>query len=630
MSTPAALLASLVDDGDTASGRRRLAPRLVLYILLFSGFVTLLATAWQLYFDYTRDLRDIDRRIDQIERSYVSSMALSLWTMDYEQLRIQLRGIQALPDIEYVEVESQGEVLIEIGEPVGSRRLSRSLGLYYGYRGSELELGTLRVVADLDGVYRRLWDKVLVIFASQAIKTFLVAGFIFLIFQLMVTRHLQQIARHVRALRIGRPTSPLVLGRTSHPETDPDELDDVVMGLNRMCEHLVASYRRLAESEERFDLAIRGSNDGLWDWSLDEDRVYFSPRCLEILGLSDGDLAIGADRGVEAWQSRMHPDDVQAFRSCMRRHLRGETAQMECQFRYLLRAGDGDGDAGDDGVQPVWAWVWGRGQALRGDDGRVFRMVGTYRDVTAQKRNEEALAAANTQLHEEQVRLAEARRLACIGELSASIAHEIRNPLSSIVNSLALLESGDLDVDEHRAMVDIVNRETQQLQRILNDFLGFARLRPAEVEAADIGVTLREVADSIRLAIPDDAAITLRLAIPEQRRPALFDAGLVRQVIWNLALNGVQAMHGGGVLELGVEDAGPRVRVSVRDCGRGIPAAMLDKVTRPFVTDREDGTGLGLAMVARILEQHGSALDIDSRPGEGTRMSFELPGAEIA
>jgi PAS domain S-box-containing protein len=621
MSTPAALLASLVDETATTPGRRRLAPRLVLYILLFSSFVTLLATASQLYFDYTRDLRDIDRRIDQIERSYVSSMALSLWTMDYEQLRIQLRGIQALPDIEYVQVESQGEVLIEVGEPVGSQRLSRSLGLHYRYRGSELQLGTLRVVADLEGVYRRLWDKVLVIFASQAVKTFLVAGFIFLIFQFMVTRHLQQIARHVRALRIGRPASPLALARAGNPEGDPDELDDVVMGLNRMCEHLVASYRRLAESEERFDLAIRGSNDGLWDWSLADDRVYFSPRCLEILGLGDADMAAVSARGVDAWQARMHPDDRSAFRACMRRHLRGESAQMECRFRYLV--GDGQGE---DDVR----WVWGRGQALRDGDGRVFRMVGTYRDVTAQKRNEEALAAATARLHEEQVRLAEARRLACIGELSASIAHEIRNPLSSIVNSLALLESDDLSPDEHRAMVDIVNRETRQLQRILNDFLGFARLRPAEILPADVGVTLREVADSIRVAIPDDADIALRVNLPDAQRPALCDAGLLRQVLWNLALNGVQAMPDGGVLTLGVTCDERRVRVTVSDTGRGIPAAMREKVTRPFVTDREDGTGLGLAMVARILEQHGSQLEIASRPGEGTRMSFALAGVDAA
>lgn len=614
MSTPASLIASLVDEDAVDRGRRRLAPRLVLYILLFSGFVTLLATAWQLYFDYTRDLRDIDRRIDQIERSYVSSMALSLWTMDYEQLRIQLRGIQALPDIEYVEVESEGEVLIEVGEPVGSRHLARSLGLYYRYRGSDLQLGTLRVVADLDGVYRRLWDKVLVIFASQAVKTFLVAGFIFLIFQFMVTRHLQQIARHVRALRIGRPTSPLVLGRSGNPESDPDELDDVVRGLNRMCDHLVASYRRLAESEERYDLAIRGSNDGLWDWSLADDRVYFSPRCLEILGLTEADVA---GRGVEAWQARMHPDDLADFRAGMRRHLRGETAQMECHFRFYHR---------DRSVH----WVWGRGQALRDDQGRVFRMVGTYRDVTAQKRNEQALAAANAKLHAEQVRLAEARHLACIGELSASIAHEIRNPLSSIVNSLSLLASDELDAGEHRAMVDIVNRETHQLQRILNDFLGFARLRPAEVEPADIVVTLREVADSIRLAIPDGADIGLRVSAPEGRCQALCDAGLVRQVLWNLALNGVQAMDDGGELELGVDSDERRVRVFVRDTGRGIPDAMRDKVTRPFVTDREEGTGLGLAMVARILEQHGSRLEIASRPGEGTCMAFDLPRGDAA
>jgi signal transduction histidine kinase len=310
----------------------------------------------------------------------------------------------------------------------------------------------------------------------------------------------------------------------------------------------------------------------------------------------------------------MHPEDLPGFRDCMGRHLRGETAQMECHFRFYHR---------DRSVH----WVWGRGQALRDARGRVFRMVGTYRDVTAQKRNEQALAAANAKLHDEQARLAEARHLACIGELSASIAHEIRNPLSSIVNSLSLLASDELDAGEHRAMVDIVNRETHQLQRILNDFLGFARLRPADMEPSDIVVTLREVADSIRLAIPDGADIDVRVSVPDAPRLALCDAGLMRQVLWNLALNGVQAMTEGGVLELGVDSDQRRVRVTVGDTGRGIPEAMRDKVTRPFVTDREEGTGLGLAMVARILEQHGSRLAIVSRPGEGTRVTFDLrPG----
>lgn len=610
MSTNEALLASFDLRNKDESVNHRLAPRVIFHILLFSSIVTLIATGLQLYLEYSRDVREIDVRLAQIEQSYLNSIALSLWIMDYEQLRIQLEGIQALPDMQYLEVESNGETLLTVGQKLPAFEHARSYRLTHQYRGDLLELGTLHVAANFENVYQRLVDRVLVIFASQAVKTFLVAGFIFIIIQMMITRHLQRISDHVRSMRLGRPMKPLLLARQRRADAIPDELDDVVHAISRLSEHLVASYKRLAESEERFDLAMRGANDGLWDWSLETNAAYYSPRCTEILGLTGEELS----DDPYGWQKHLPPDDRRRFRDELRNHLKGETPNFECVFRLH--------------VGPSTRWVWSRGQALRHADGHAYRMVGTHTDITVQKENEAALAAANCRLQEEQVKRAEAQRLACIGELSASIAHEIRNPLASIVNSLALLLIDELPIDQRHSLTEIVNSETRQLQRILNDFLDFSRLRAAERVHADIVATLTDAVNALALAIAEEPAIEIRFEPHAEHCFANFDVDQIRQVIWNLTLNAVHAMDGGGLLHVYTTCDAANVYVHVVDSGCGISSDMLDKVTRPFVSKREDGTGLGLAVVKRILEQHDSELLIVSELGKGTEIRFSLAMVE--
>ena len=403
---------------DTRHGRRDtshgLAPRLILYILLFSSVVTFFATALQLYFDYSRDLRAIDTRIAQIRDSYLKSMVLSLWSMDYEQLRSQLEGIQALPDMQYLEIEADGDTLLTVGNPGGHNLLRESYPLTHHYRNQDINLGTLHVAASLDGVYERLRDRVLVIFGSQAIKTFLVTSFIFLIFQYFVTRHLQRISQHLRSRRFGRTPldSPLLtLNRKPSPPGAPDELDDVVMAFNEMYTRLANSYRQLAESEDRLDLAMRGANDGLWDWNVDAGEAYYSPRWKHMLGYEDHEL----EDTMHTWFDRIHPEDFERTTDALQQHLDNHTRQFECIFRLLHKDGG-------------YRWVLSRGQAQWNRDGSPQRIVGTHVDITAQKEAEAALAEATRAYRQEQEQRLKAERLACVGELSASIAHEIRNP----------------------------------------------------------------------------------------------------------------------------------------------------------------------------------------------------------
>lgn len=235
-----------------------------------------------------------------------------------------------------------------------------------------------------------------------------------------------------------------------------------------------------------------------------------------------------------------------------------------------------------------------------------------------------SLQTTSNQVRQEHEKRTEAERLACVGELSASIAHEIRNPLSAIINSVKLLSRGDITGGDREQVVDIVNAESDRLQRTLNEFLTFARIPESKLGRNDL---CRLVHDTLALLSNDPTmspTVGLEARVPNAHCSGRFDADQIRQVLVNLVMNSVQAMPDGGTVTVEARPRGDRLTVRVIDTGTGIPDALLDKVTRPFVTGRSNGTGLGLSIVQRILMQHGTKLQIGRHGDKGTEVSFEL------
>jgi len=238
-----------------------------------------------------------------------------------------------------------------------------------------------------------------------------------------------------------------------------------------------------------------------------------------------------------------------------------------------------------------------------------------------------SLARTSRQVKLEHEKRTEAERLACVGELSASIAHEIRNPLSAIINSVQLMTRDNVPEADRRELAGIMTAESNRLQNILNDFLTFSRIPESKLAETDLCPLLR---DTVLLlsndpALPKGVNIQTRIHAEECR--ARIDADQMRQVFMNLILNAIQAMPEGGQLTVEVHPEGERLAVRIADTGRGIADDMLDKVTHPFITGRKDGTGLGLSIVQRILMQHGTKLTIVSHKDVGTEVGFELESA---
>jgi signal transduction histidine kinase len=223
-------------------------------------------------------------------------------------------------------------------------------------------------------------------------------------------------------------------------------------------------------------------------------------------------------------------------------------------------------------------------------------------------------------------RLREAERLATTGELAAGMAHEIRNPLAAIVNATALLtDEAGLTSDERAATLGAIRTEARRLNRILSDFLRFARPQVARRAPGDIGEVVEHVSGLIRDDRSRAARVDVRVAVDPAVPRFSFDRDQVTQVLWNVALNGVEAMNGRGRLSLEVARQNGDVALAISDTGPGIPRERLPSVFEPFYSGKPNGSGLGLTIAERIVAAHGGRIEIDSEPGRGTRVTLFFP-----
>ncbi|HXV62921.1 MAG TPA: response regulator [Vicinamibacteria bacterium] len=231
---------------------------------------------------------------------------------------------------------------------------------------------------------------------------------------------------------------------------------------------------------------------------------------------------------------------------------------------------------------------------------------------------------AYEELKRTQEKLIRSERLAAVGELAAQIAHEIRNPLAAISNSVGVLRR-DLELQgDDRRLLEVVHEEAQRLGRIVADFLKFARPRPLHRTP----LNLVEVLDDLLLLLSQQHALGLAQSqikiekdYQEELPPVSLDAAQTREALWNLLVNAVEAMPGGGTLRVvvaGSEKGDDFVEVTVSDTGKGIRPEDMERIFQPFHTTKADGTGLGLAIVQRVVEAHAGEVLVESTAGQGS------------
>ncbi len=243
----------------------------------------------------------------------------------------------------------------------------------------------------------------------------------------------------------------------------------------------------------------------------------------------------------------------------------------------------------------------------------------------------EDLSRSHAQLMRTQAELVERERLAVVGELSASIAHEVRNPLGVIFNSIGSLRRmvNRTTPPDVPMLLDIVSEESDRLNRIVGDLLDFARPMTPAVQPTSVQPLLDDAVASARAQLEDAQPVRVRVRVAPEVAQAPADARLLRQAVVNLVINSLQALGHTGQVEVQAERADragrPSLLVSVSDTGPGIPPANQQRIFHPFFTTKAKGTGLGLAVVKRIAEGHGGGVAAGDREGGGARLELWIP-----
>jgi PAS domain S-box-containing protein len=364
----------------------------------------------------------------------------------------------------------------------------------------------------------------------------------------------------------------------------------------------------LKESEQRFELAVRGTTAGIWDWNLRTDEVYHSPRHQEMLGYRPGEFVTTAAHFLE----QIHPADVERVKQAIEAHLSKERRPYQVEYRLRTKEGE-------------YRWFNTTGQAEFNEAGDALRMVGTTTDITERK-----------QLEEQFLRV---QRMESLGTLAGGIAHDLNNLLAPIMMGVGLLKSNDLNPKSKQVLANI-ERSALRGAELVKQVLSFARGVEGARVAVPIDQVVREIETIVRNTFPKN--IRLETQVDSRLGMVLGDPLQLNQVLLNLCVNARDAMPAGGTLTVKVSDAevdqpfaamsgdvapGRYVLVDVTDTGEGIDAGTMKRLFDPFFTTKTvgKGSGLGLSTTLGIVRSHGGFVHVQSEPGRGASFRVYLP-----
>lgn len=359
---------------------------------------------------------------------------------------------------------------------------------------------------------------------------------------------------------------------------------------------LLLQARQTELAEERFRMIA----DFTYDWEYWRDNqgglIYNSPGCKRITGWEADAYLTNPDLLFQI----VHPSD----QAEMRRHFSDELQTQEpysLDFRIVNASGNE-------------RWIGHACQPVYARDGSLMGRRVSNRDITERKQAEQAV------LH--------AERLAVMGRLLASLAHEINNPLQAMSTSIELVMDFPLGAEERAKYLQIVREETERLMNISQGILDFAR--PVRIERHRISIA--GVLDRA-LFLANQQLRASGVRVRQDLQPDLPDIlaspDQISQVCLNLMINAIEHMPAGGQLDIIARYNSGQIEISFKDNGEGIPQDALDLIFEPFYTTKKDGTGLGLAISQNIIEMHGGTLTATSMLGQGSTIKISLPASSV-
>jgi PAS domain S-box-containing protein len=370
---------------------------------------------------------------------------------------------------------------------------------------------------------------------------------------------------------------------------------------------LVNKDQALRDSEERMRVAAEAVNLSIWEWELSKDEIWATNARRALLGLpATGKI------GLEDFICRLHPDDRDRVR-----HTIDDAVQsgedFDSEYRLILPDG-------------VVRWMSTRGSVHFDDAGKPARLLGISIDITARKQ-------AELDAQRDRAELAHLSRVALMGEMSASIAHELNQPLAGILSNAAagqrFIDRGNVDQAEIRELLGDIIADGRRASDVVRGIRGMVKKEQVERRSVDLNDV---VMDALRMASPDAVLRSCQLETSlDANLPAIDgDPVQLQQVLLNLVINAFDAMRDTPpsrrkVLIATQSNGDGTVRTTVRDHGVGISEDMRDRLFDPFFSTKTEGLGMGLAIVHSIVEAHGGTITAEDVDDGGTRFEFILP-----
>jgi signal transduction histidine kinase len=393
-------------------------------------------------------------------------------------------------------------------------------------------------------------------------------------------RPLEAISRRLDQMTAGEIVTPAPqeLNRT-------DEYGNVSSKIERIGRQMRTVNEVFSALQENVDQIMANLQDGLMLFTNDQRAVLVSASIEAFLGKPRGEMLGHHAQEIFSRHTQLGRSVLSAF--------------MEHQPMYMAEI---SGDNGTN-VQVSLDFIEEGGQQL----GALL----TMRDAESMRKIEDEIEVS--------------RRLANIGKLTSGVAHEVKNPINSIVVHLEILRNKikQPDPDTQRHM-DVIGSEIQRLDRVVQTLVDFTR--PVELKLVDLD--LRTLVEQVAfMASPDCErhAVHIVSEISSEPLQAKVDADLLKQALLNIIINGAQAMESGGTLTVRAQRNDGDAQIEVQDTGPGIPPAIRDKIFNLYFTTKKSGTGIGLAMTYRILQLHNGSVHFDTRSGEGTTFYLTLP-----
>ncbi|MHB8110981.1 MAG: PAS domain S-box protein [Syntrophorhabdaceae bacterium] len=369
------------------------------------------------------------------------------------------------------------------------------------------------------------------------------------------------------------------------------------------------SQEALQESEDRWQFALEGSGDGVFDWNPLTGKVYFSKQWKEMLGYADEDIG----DSIEMWERSVHPEDKKDVYRRLNDHLQRKTPVYIAQYRSQCRDGS-------------HKWLLARGKVIAWtEDERPLRMIGTHTDITERKQLESQLV--------------QSQKMEAVGTLAGGVAHDFNNLLSAIMGYASLLQMKMEKSNPLYAYASHILTSSEKAANLTQSLLAFSRKQVINLKPLMLNDTVEKLHRLLERLIPEDVEFTVKTEC--ERLVVMADSGQLDQVIMNLVTNARDAMPRGGKLSIRVAHAaqsdhipldekgkpGDFAVIEISDTGTGMDKKTIEKIFEPFYTTKEvgRGTGLGLSIVYGIVKQHNGFIDVQSETGKGSVFSVYLP-----